>query len=205
MRNLKAFEEYFKDGVEEDWFKYNPPMDFEHTFESFMKANGVDDNTITEDMMDWYAYQICHKDSCNDIRQNYCDVLRLNSHVDEMLNKTSIDFLVKQLNMGLANGDDHISNKTSNENVNELWVSEKIYNVEKIMKICDKCMWSFSQVQTYDEKMGLIWGNPMDKEPYVDTKPGFPIIKIKVEPIKTKNITDFVKNNCGERYIIYAR
>lgn len=194
---IQNFDEFI---TGQDWNKYNPPMDYEHTFENFMKANGVDDDTVTEDMMDWYSLQICHLDSCNDPRQNYGDSLRLNSHVDEMLNRTSVGFLKKQLNMELgADDENHVSNTSDNENVNVLWVSKDIYDAEKIMKTCDKCMWTFSAVQTLNKMGNVVWSNPMDSEPYVDETGGFPIIKIKVDAVKTRNITDFIKNECGGR------
>ena len=71
----------------------------------------------------------------------------------------------------------------------------KGYDIKKISKICDKMMWSFTAVEV-DEPSKFM--NPrMVDTPYLNNKYGYPIIRIKVEPIKTKNITDFVKNKCG--------
>ena len=78
--------------------------------------------------------------------------------------------------------------------VNILLVSEKIYDREKIATICDKMMWSFTSVEVIPNR----FKNPFNVEtPYINTSLGYGVIRIKVEPIKTKNITDFVKNNCG--------
>ena len=56
-------------------------------------------------------------------------------------------------------------------------------------------MWSFTAVEV--DEPGKFMNPRMVDTPYLNNKYGYPVIRIKVEPIKTKNITDFVKNKCG--------
>lgn len=114
-----------------------------------------------------------------------------------MLNKTSLDLLVRRLNQSLGADRTHfVTNETDiDDMVNTLLVIPELYDVKKISKTCDKLMWSFTAVEV-DEPGKFM--NPMDVgTPYLNNKYGYPVIRIKVEPIKTKNITDFVKNKCG--------
>ena len=56
-------------------------------------------------------------------------------------------------------------------------------------------MWSFTAVEV--DEPGKFMNPRMVDTPYLNNKYGYPVIRIKVEPIKTKNITDFVNKNCG--------
>ena len=58
-------------------------------------------------------------------------------------------------------------------------------------------MWSFTAVEV--DEPGKFMNPRMVDTPYLNNKYGYPVIRIKVEPIKTKNITDFVKNKCGRK------
>ena len=104
--------------------------------------------------------------------------------------------MVKTLNRELPGTDrtHFVINQSDFDGVNTLLVSKEIYDAAKIFQICDKMMWSFTSVESRKN----IFENPFNVEtPYVYTSLGYDVIRIKVEPIKTKNITDFVKNNCG--------
>ena len=197
----RLYREHFLDvdkKIEEEHNKYKYPYDFDMSFDLFLKLNEVNENNITDDMMEWYAYHTCDKSG---FFNPYCDFRycpNFNNYVNEMLKKTSLDLLVKTLNRELPGTDrtHFVINHTDiDDMVNTLWVSSEIYNVKNISRICDKMMWSFTAVEV--DEPGK-FSNPFDVEfPYVNTNSGYPVIKIKVEPIKTKNITDFVKNKCG--------
>ena len=195
----RLYREHFLDvdkKIEEEHNKYKYPYDFDMSFDLFLKLNEVNENTITDDMMEWYAYHTCDKSG---FFNPYCDFRycpNFNNYVNEMLNKTSLDLLVRELNKSLGADRTHfVINETDFEGkVNVLLVSEKIYDREKIATICDKMMWSFTSVEIRPNR----FKNPFNVEtPYINTSLGYGIIRIKVEPIKTKNITNFVKNNCG--------
>ena len=192
----RLYRKHFSE-IEKEHNKYEYPGDSSESFESFLYQNKVDDNTVTEDMMEWYAYHICDKSGYFNPHSDFCYCPNLNSYINEMLNKTSLDLLVKTLNRELPGTDKNnfVINETDFEGkVNILLVSEKIYDREKIATICDKMMWSFTSVEVIPNR----FKNPFNVEtPYINTSLGYGVIRIKVEPIKTKNITDFVKNNCG--------
>ena len=192
----RLYREHFSE-IEKEHNKYKYPGDSSESFESFMYLNKVNENTITNDMMEWYAYHICDKSGYFNPHSDFCYCPNLNSYINEMLNKTSLDLLVKTLNRELPGTDKNnfVINETDFEGkVNILLVSEKIYDREKIATICDKMMWSFTSVEIRPNR----FKNPFNVEtPYINTSLGYGVIRIKVEPIKTKNITDFVKNNCG--------
>lgn len=184
--------------IEEEHNKYKYPGDSSESFESFLYQNKVDDNTVTEDMMEWYAYHICDKSGYFNPHSDFCYCPNLNSYVNEMLNKTSLDLLLKSLNTGLPGTDrtHFVTNETDyNDKVNTLLVLPELYDAKRISKICDKMMWSFTSVEV--DKYGKFMNPRMVDTPYLNNKYGYPVIRIKVEPIKTKNITDFVKNKCG--------
>lgn len=191
MKHLKDFND-FKDNA-----KYNYPDDSSFTFESFMKVNNVNDDTITEDMINWYINHICTKLTHPAVNHN--DFLYHWSYVTEMLKQTSIEMLVKVLNkqLGGTNRNNFVTNVygKDDEHVNRLWITPDIYDVDKISEICDKMQWVFTAVEM--NKSG-VYGNPMKHEPYINNDVcDFPVIQILVEPVKTKVITDFVMNNCG--------
>ena len=182
-------EQIEKERIEQSKYKYSD------IFDDFLKINGVDDDTVTEDMMDWYAYHVCDKKGYFNPYSFYSDCCNYNDYVNEMLEKTTLDVLKKQLNINLGAGKKyHVSNYTDNDDkMNILLVSKEIYDRDKIFNTCNSMMWSFSAVE-YDEGK---WKNPMIVDnPYVFNDYGFPLIRIQVEPVKTKNITDFVNNNC---------
>ena len=184
--------------IEEEHNKYKYPCDSDCLFESFLYQNKVDDNTVTEDMMEWFAYHVCDKTGYFNPHSDFCYCPNLNSYVNEMLNKTSLDLLLKSLNTGLPGADrtHFVTNETDyNDKVNTLLVSPELYDVKRISKICDKMMWSFTSVEV--DKYGKFMNPIIVDTPYLNNKYGYPVIRIKVEPIKTKNITDFVKNKCG--------
>lgn len=183
-------EDYRRKQEEKNKYKYNTE------FDGFLEDNGVDDDTVTEDMMDWYAYHVCDKKGYFNPYWFDCDGNNINNHINEMLGKTTLDVLKKQLNIDLGAGKKHhVSNYTDNDSmVNILLVSKEIYDKDKISDTCKRMMWSFSAVEYENEK----WKNPkFVDEPYVFNDYGFPLIRIQVEPIKTKNITDFVNYHCG--------
>jgi hypothetical protein len=183
--------------IEEEHNKYKYPCDSDRSFESFLYQNKVNDNTVTEDMMEWFEYHVCDKTGYFHPYSDFHYYPNVNSYVNEMLNKTSLDLLVRELNKSLGADRTHfVTNETDiDDKVNTLLVIPELYDVKKISKTCDKLMWSFTSVEV-DEPGKFM--NPFNVEtPYLNTKYGYPVIRIKVEPIKTKNITDFVKNKCG--------
>lgn len=194
---IKKLEELNKK-IEEEHNKYKYPRNSDRLFESFLYQNNVNDDTVTEDMMEWYAYHICDKSGYFHPYSDFHYYPNINSYVNEMLNKTSLDLLLKSLNTGLPGTDrtHFVINETDIDNkVNTLLVSPELYDVKRISRICDKMMWSFTAVEV-DEPGKFM--NPINVEtPYINTSFGVPVIRIKVELIKTKNITEFVKNNCG--------
>ena len=197
----RLYRKHFSE-IEKEHNKYKYPCDSDCLFESFLHQNKVDDNTVTEDMMEWFAYHICDKTGYFHPYSGFHYYPNVNSYINEMLKKTSLGLLVKTLNRELLRTDKNnfVIHETDFEGkVNVLLVSEKIYDREKIATICDKMMWSFTSVEIRPNR----FKNPFNVEtPYINTSLGYGIIRIKVEPIKTKNITNFVKNNCGEKYII---
>ena len=193
----RLYRKHFSE-IEKEHNKYKYPCDSDCLFESFLHQNKVDDNTVTEDMMEWFAYHICDKSEYFNPHSDFCYCPNLNSYVNEMLNKTSLDLLLKSLNTGLPGTDrtHFVTNETDyNDKVNTLLVSPELYDVKKISKTCDNMMWSFTAVEV--DKYGKFMNQRMVDTPYLNNKYGYPVIRIKVEPIKTKNITDFVKNKCG--------
>ena len=192
----RLYREHFSE-IEKEHNKYKYPGDSSESFESFMYLNKVNENTITNDMMEWYAYHVCDKSGYFNPHSDFCYCPNLNSYVNEMLNKTSLDLLARELNKSLGADRTHfVTNETDyNDKVNTLLVSPELYDVKKISKICDKMMWSFTAVEV--DKYGKFMNPRMVDTPYLNNKYGYPVIRIKVEPIKTKNITDFVKNKCG--------
>ena len=193
----RLYRKHFSE-IEKEHNKYEYPGDSSESFESFLYQNKVDDNTVTEDMMEWYAYHICDKSGYFNPHSDFCYCPNLNSYVNEMLNKTSLDLLLKSLNTGLPGTDRaHLvtNERDYDDKVNTLLFSPELYDVKKISKICDKMMWSFTAVEV--DEYGKFMNPRMVDTPYLNNKYGYPIIRIKVEPIKTKNITDFVKNKCG--------
>ena len=192
----RLYREHFSE-IEKEHNKYKYPCDSDCLFESFLHQNKVDDNTVTEDMMEWFAYHVCDKTGYFHPYSDFHYYPNVNSYINEMLKKTSLGLLVKTLNRELPGTDKNnfVINETDFEGkVNVLLVSEKIYDREKIATICDKMMWSFTSVEIRPNR----FKNPFNVEtPYINTSLGYGIIRIKVEPIKTKNITNFVKNNCG--------
>ena len=197
MKNIvdyKSFCSHIKEQIEKEKTEQNK-YKYSDIFDDFLEINGVNDDTVTEDMMDWYAYHICDKKGYFNPYSFYCDCCNYNDYVNEMLEKTTLDVLKKQLNINLGAGKKyHVSNYTDNDDkMNILLVSKEIYDRDKIFSICDRMMWTFSTVE-YDKGK---WKNPMLVDnPYVFNDYGFPLIRIQVEPIKTKNITDFVNDNC---------
>ena len=192
----RLYRKHFSE-IEKEHNKYEYPGDSSESFESFLYQNKVDDNTVTEDMMEWYAYHICDKSGYFNPHSDFCYCPNLNSYVNEMLNKTSLDLLVRRLNQSLGADRTHfVTNETDyDDKVNTLVVIPELYDVKKISKTCDKMMWSFTAVEV--DEPGKFMNPRMVDTPYLNNKYGYPIIRIKVEPIKTKNITDFVKNKCG--------
>ena len=192
----RLYRKHFSE-IEKEHNKYKYPCDSDCLFESFLHQNKVDDNTVTEDMMEWFAYHICDKSGYFNPHSDFCYCPNLNSYVNEMLNKTSLDLLIRRLNQSLGADRTHfVINETDyDDKVNALLVSPELYDVKKISKICDKMMWSFTAVEV--DKYGKFMNPRMVDTPYLNNKYGYPVIRIKVEPIKTKNITDFVKNKCG--------
>lgn len=192
----RLYREHFSE-IEKEHNKYKYPGDPDSSFESFLYQNKVNEDTVTDDMMEWYAYHICDKTGYFNPHSAFHSCYNFNSYINEMLKKTSIDLLVKTLNRELPGTDRYnfVINETDYEGVvNTLLVSKKIYDVKRISRICDKMMWSFSAVEIEPGK----FMNPINvDEPYIDTGRGWTMIRIQVEPIKTKNITEFVKNNCG--------
>ena len=201
MNNIvdyKSFCSHIKEQIEKEKIeqnKYKYPTDFERTFDNFLEENNVDNDTVTEDMMDWYAYHVCDKKGYFNPDIFHIHYPNFNVHINEMLKNTSLSVLIKQLNICLGAGKEyHVSNYTDNDGMaNVLLVSNEIYDRDHIFEICGRMMWLFSAVESEED----VWKNPMlvDK-PYVFNDYGFPLIRIQVEPIKTKNITDFVNDNC---------
>ena len=183
--------------IEEEHNKYKYPCNSDCLFESFLYQNKVDDNTVTEDMMEWFAYHVCDKTGYFHPYSDFHYYPNVNSYVNEMLNKTSLDLLVRRLNQSLGADRTHfVTNETDyDDKVNTLIVILKLYDVKKISKTCDKMMWSFTAVEV--DEPGKFMNPRMVDTPYLNNKYGYPVIRIKVEPIKTKNITDFVNKNCG--------
>ena len=183
--------------IEEEHNKYKYPCNSDCLFESFLYQNKVDDNTVTEDMMEWFAYHVCDKTGYFHPYSDFHYYPNVNSYVNEMLNKTSLDLLVRRLNQSLGADRTHfVTNETDyDDKVNTLVVIPELYDVKKISKTCDKMMWSFTAVEV--DEPGKFMNPRMVDTPYLNNKYGYPVIRIKVEPIKTKNITDFVKNKCG--------
>jgi hypothetical protein len=193
----RLYREHFSE-IQKEHKKYKYPCDSDCLFESFLYQNKVNDNTVTEDMMEWFAYHVCDKTGYFNPHSDFCYCPNLNSYVNEMLNKTSLDLLLKSLNTGLSGTDrtHFVTNETDyDDKVNTLLVSPELYDIKKISKICDKMMWSFTAVEV--DEPGKFMNPRMVDTPYLNNKYGYPVIRIKVEPIKTKNITDFVKNKCG--------
>ena len=202
MKNIVDYESFcshIKDQIEKEKIeqnKYKYPTDFERTFDNFLEVNNVDNDTVTEDMMDWYAYHVCDKKGYFNPNIFHVHYPNFNVHINEMLKNTPLSVLIKQLNIGLGAGKEyHVSNYTDNGDMaNILLVSKEIYDRDCIFEICNRMMWSFSAVESEED----IWKNPMDvDEPYIFNDYGLPLIRIQVEPIKTKNITEFVNNNCN--------
>lgn len=197
MENIIDYEEFLK-RLREDYIQEQEDKNkyrYNTDFDSFLKDNGVNDDTVTEDMMDWYAYHVCDKKGCFNPYW-FVGNCNMNDYINEMLEKTTLDVLKKQLNINLGAGRKyHVSNYTDNDSMaNILFVSKEIYDRNEIINTCNKMMWSFSAVEYEEGK----WKNPkFVDEPYVFNGYGFPLIRIQVEPIKTKNITDFVNTNCG--------
>lgn len=199
MDFIKNWDTFIKDCdkreklIESERKKYK----YSESFEQFMELNEVNDETITEDMMDWYSYHICDKSGWFNPYTNFRLKYNVNDYVNEMLKKTSIELLVKTLNRSLpCDRNNFVTNKSGkdDDHVNTLWITPDIYDKDKIFEICDRMMWVFTSVEI--NKKGD-FGNPFEYEPYVNTNVcSFPVIRIRVEPVKTKNITDFVKNNC---------
>lgn len=193
----RLYREHFSE-IEKEHNKYKYPCNSDCLFESFLYQNKVNDNTVTEDMMEWFAYHVCDKTGYFNPHSDFRYCPNLNSYVNEMLNKTSLDLLLKSLNTGLSGTDrtHFVTNETDcDDKVNTLLVSPELYDIKKISKICDKMMWSFTAVEV--DEPGKFMNPRMVDTPYLNNKYGYPVIRIKVEPIKTKNITDFVKNKCG--------
>ena len=155
--------------IEEEHNKYKYPGDSSESFESFLYQNKVDDNTVTEDMMEWYAYHICDKSGYFNPHSDFCYCPNLNSYVNEMLNKTSLDLLLKSLNTGLPGTDrtHFVTNETDyNDKVNTLLVLPELYDAKRISKICDKMMWSFTSVEV--DKYGKFMNPRMVDTPYLN-------------------------------------
>ena len=100
----RLYREHFSE-IEKEHNKYKYPGDSSESFESFMYLNKVNENTITNDMMEWYAYHICDKSGYFNPHSDFCYCPNLNSYINEMLNKTSLDLLVKTLNRELPGTD----------------------------------------------------------------------------------------------------
>lgn len=198
---LKTFKEYIrymrlKSEERRSYLnEYIYPDDFEHSFDNFLAINNIDEDSVTECQIDWYIYNICDKETYLNPCSDYCYCPNVNNYINEMLNKTSIELLKKELNRGLNSDSKHFITDLQGKDDHSyvLLLSEEIYDVMKIAKICDKMMWGFTSVKTISG-----WRNPFEElEPAVNKEFGVNVIEIKVEPIKTKNITDFVKNDCG--------
>ena len=193
--NYKSFCSHIKEQIEKEKIEQNK-YKYSDIFDDFLEINGVDDDTVTEDMMNWYAYHVCDKEGYFNPYSFYCNCCNYNDYVNEMLKKTTLDVLKKQLNINLGAGKKyHVSNYTDNDDkMNILLVSKEIYDRNKIFDICNRMMWSFSAVEYAKGK----WKNPMVvDEPYIFNDYGLPLTRIQVEPIKTTNITEFVTNNCN--------
>lgn len=74
-------EDYKRKQEEKNKYKYNTE------FDGFLEDNGVDDDTVTEDMMDWYAYHVCDKKGYFNPYWFDCDGNNINNHINEMLGK----------------------------------------------------------------------------------------------------------------------
>jgi len=202
MKTLQEFEEFIREHYRKEeelksieFGKYKYPTDSENTFENFLEVNNVDEGVVTEDMMDWYSLHICDKKGYFDPYDLTGYHPNINVYINEMLEKTSLNLLKTQLNIDLGAGKENfVTNYTDkDDHVNTLVISKDIYDREKIMRTCDKMMWVFTSVCVGDDK----WGNPNNvDEPYVFSGWGMPLVMIRVEPVKTKNITDFVVNEC---------
>lgn len=190
-----SFEDFKNKMLDNNKYKY--PCDSGFTFESFMKVNNVNDDTITEDMIDWYTNHICT--GLTHPAVNHNDFLYHWSYVTEMLKHTNIEMLVKNLNKNLVGTkkNSFVTNVCGkdDDHVNKLWITPDIYDADKISEICDKMQWIFTAVEI--NKSG-VYGNPMKHEAYVNNDVcDFPVIQMMVEPVKTKVITNYVMNNCG--------
>ena len=99
--------------IEEEHNKYKYPCNSDCLFESFLYQNKVDDNTVTEDMMEWFAYHVCDKTGYFHPYSDFHYYPNVNSYVNEMLNKTSLDLLVRRLNQSLGADRTHfVTNET---------------------------------------------------------------------------------------------
>lgn len=181
----------------EEFTKYRYP-EFNDSFDRFMLLNGVDENTVTNDMMNWYFENQWH---------GYSHPMIFEKHkggyfINEMLKSTPIDVLKRELNRVLCGDKENFVGIWNEDNgIYDLFIPVKIYDVDKIKNACDRMMWMFTGIGIGvgdNGKRHIIWSSPDGEEsPYLFNSGDMVGYRILIEPMKIEPVTDFVKNECG--------
>lgn len=199
MKSLKTYLHDLKEGKQ---FGFVYPL--ESSFDDFMRINEFDDYTITEDACNWYAEKCWDKSKYignmfyND---NYPSPL---AYINEMLNSVNINVFIKALSKELECGvyidKEIVQNSKNHLEMKQLVIYSDKPNINKIVNVCDKLMWSLTSV--------LIKGNygNLFRSYKEATNDNIVLLKNKyykicVEPIKSEIITDYIKTKCN--YKVY--
>lgn len=187
--------------------KYKGPSDREFSFESFMFENGVDDNTVTEDMMNWYANQIWMNGSIYYVTHNafYDEYCHPFAYIAEMLNSISIDKFINSLSFVLKSKvkiykDDPEFNGEQYTAKTILIPKDKfLNNLEKFDDLCDKYLWTFTSIkQEVNGQSRYMSSKFYDKDKLITDDNGN--LFVRIEPDKPEIKNDYVKK-C--KYTLY--
>lgn len=197
---MKPLKNYIREHLKWD---YEFPNSQDYSFESFLRANGFTEDTVTEDAMDWYADVVWDKDS-----SYYISPFIFKEHfkqpfhtINEMLNSVNIDRLIKELNLELETGVKIDSDGGFDDKKNtakQLLVYYDKFDLEKIQSVCKRMFWVLTSVlQNVEGEMKFRSPKELKSNSLWKYRNKYAVFC--VEPIKSEIRTDYIREKCAHK------
>lgn len=184
--------------------KYIYPQDYWQTLDNFIEINKIAEDN--EDALNWYAKYVCD----TKYYANPATFVNLYGSpiaiIDEMVNSSDFHMVIKKLNIEMnpdnrypAIGRDKTERefKQHERSVNTIKVPLPIFNLEKMIEVCDKFIWTVNSWEINGEGRFRAEGKPFEFRE--GTK--VPYVKIRIEPIQSINCNDHIFKECN--WVVY--
>lgn len=176
------------------------------SLEYFMRVNGVNENTITNEMMDWYANMTWDMNSPV-WRTPIMRPVQLRNpffKINEMLNSIDATKLVKELSKNLGCGvkiDTHGGFSNKEEGAKQLLIPYDNFDLKEVEDRCEAMYWDFTSIycEVYNKKkkrIEFVFISPKLCKEHKIHKYLDKYVVICVEPKNMPLVTKYIKNEC---------